>query len=831
MVKTTEIENLELIKKAVEVEIKHNYIDIVGKKCKFSRFILNELHLLSKNFPENSAWKNLYSVFEFYPFTDLSTRMKSIKQLVKHIKESKTRHCEHSREPAFSIEYRKRRGTIQNANNSEWIASSQAPRNDSCNIIKNPEDVDVTYVKGVGPKVSTLLNKLGIFTAYDLLHYFPRKHLDYAQRTPISSLKTGQEVTIFGKILSVTYFTSKRRQNLTIITITISDGTGMIAINRFLGKSNRYTIEKIKAQHPTGANIIVSGIVKMDDYNGGLTVDKPEMEAVSGDIEECDSLHLNRIVPVYPITENLNIKTLRRAIHNSIEAYAPYLEEFMPDEIIKKYELTDKINAIRQIHFPDSAQKLGEAKRRLVFEEFFMLQLKLALIRKKQKTEAQGLTLSHKEGGLVDKFIDSLPFKLTGSQNDAFDEILADISKPEPMRRLLQGDVGCGKTVIACMALLAAVENGYQGAIMAPTEILAEQHYKNFSGWLTPLGLSTGLFVGKHGVKVRREMHQNLLNGQINIAVGTHALIQESVEFNNLGLVVIDEQHRFGVKQRAGLKNKGINPELLAMTATPIPRTLALTLHGDMDLTVINELPPGRKPVKTALIGAKDRKKAYQLIAKEIEKGSQAYIVFPLIEESETLSAKAATKEAERLQKNVFPDLKIGLVHGKMPNIEKDKVMEEFRSGKFNILVSTTVIEVGVDVPNATVMMIENAERFGLSQLHQLRGRVGRSAEQSYCVLAADTKTKETLDRLEIMTQTNDGFIIAESDLKIRGPGEIIGIRQSGIPDLLLADLVNDAHILEIAREASFDLIKNHNIEDFPVLNRKINSDVIEIEL
>lgn len=798
MSEVKEIENIEILKKAVEAEIKHNYVDITGKKSRFSKFILGELYKISKDFPEDPRWKNLYAVFETYTTTDLSTRMKAIKQLVKHIK--------------TPFEEEKKQTKVGN-------------------ITGNPEDTDVMYVKGVGPKVATLLNKLGIFTAYDLLHYYPRKHLDYASKTPIKRLKVGEEVTVFGKILSVNYFTSKKKQNLTILTITISDETGIIAINRFMGKPNRYVIERMKAQFPKGANIIVSGTVKLDDFSGSLTIDKPEMEAVSGDIEECDSLHLNRIVPIYPVTENLNIKTLRRAIHNALETYADHLEELLPEDIRSKHELTGKVNAVRQIHFPDSVQKLEQARKRLVFEEFFIMQLKLALIRQKQKTEAQGLTLNYKKGGLVDKFVASLPFKLTGGQKDAFDEILADISKPEPMRRLLQGDVGCGKTVVACMALLAAVENGYQSAIMAPTEILAEQHYKNFINWLTSLGLSVGLFIGRHGVKVRREMQQNLKNGQINVAVGTHALIQEGVEFNNLGLVVIDEQHRFGVKQRSELKNKGANPELLAMTATPIPRTLALTLHGDMDLTIINELPPGRKPVKTALIGQRDRKKAYGLIAKEIEKGRQAYIVFPLIEESETLSAKAATKEAERLQKSVFPDLKIGLVHGKLSASEKDKVMEEFRSGEYHILVSTTVIEVGVDVPNATVMMIENCERFGLSQLHQLRGRVGRNSEQAYCILLAETSSRETLNRLEVMTKTNDGFVIAESDLQIRGPGELMGIKQSGIPDLILADLVKDANILETAREAAFNLVKNQNIENYPILNNKISKDVVEIEL
>jgi ATP-dependent DNA helicase RecG len=801
MPEVKEIESIDILKKAIEAEIKHNYVDITGKKCKFSKFILGELYKISKDFPEDSRWKNLYAVFETYPTTDLPTRMKAIKQLIKHIKSP------------FEQEEREKQEKKGNF----------SP--------KSPEDTDVMYVKGVGPKVSALLNKLGIFTAYDLLHYFPRKHLDYASKTPICNLKAGEEATVIGNILSVNYFTSPRKQNLTIVTINISDGTGTLSINRFMGKTNRYMMERLKAQFPKGAAIIVSGTAKYDDFNHSMTIDKPEMEAVSGDIEECDSLHINRIVPVYPVTENLNVKTLRRAIFNALETFAEYLDDYLPQEIQKNYELIDKVTAIKQIHFPDSAEKLQQARKRLVFEEFFIMQLKLALIRQKQKTDVQGLTLNCKKGGLVDKFVDSLPFKLTGGQKDAFDEIVADISNTEPMRRLLQGDVGCGKTVVAAMSLLAAVENGYQGAIMAPTELLAEQHYKNFVNWLTPLGLSVGLFIGRHGVKIRREMQQNLKNGLINVAVGTHALIQEGVEFNNLGLVVIDEQHRFGVKQRSELKNKGVNPELLAMTATPIPRTLALTMHGDMDLTIINELPPGRKPVKTALVSQKERNKAYKLIEKEIEKGRQAYIVFPLIEESETLSAKAATKEAERLQKGVFSHLKIGLVHGKLAAAEKDKVMDEFRKGEYHILVSTTVIEVGVDVPNATVMMIENAERFGLSQLHQLRGRVGRNSEQAYCVLVSSSSSQDTLKRLEVMTLTNDGFVIAESDLQIRGPGELMGIRQSGIPDLLLADIVKDAHLLEIAREASFNLVKNDNIENYPLLNKRISADVVEIEL
>ena len=424
----------------------------------------------------------------------------------------------------------------------------------------------------------------------------------------------------------------------------------------------------------------------------------------------------------------------------------------------------------------------------------------------------------------MEKFINGLPFELTNAQKNAIDEILKDLNSTAPMQRLLQGDVGSGKTVIACIALLCAIENGYQGAIMAPTEILATQHFRNFSSWLTPLGLSVGLFVGKNGAKVKREIKTNLKNGQIHIAVGTHALIQEGIEFQNLGVIVIDEQHRFGVKQRNALLNKGKMPQMLNMTATPIPRTLALTLHGDLDITTINELPKGRKPIITTLGGIQERKKIYDLIKQELFFKRQAYIVYPLTEESETITSQAATLEAEKLQNGEFSQYKIGLLHGKMDNIEKDTVMKDFKSGKYDILVATTVVEVGIDNPNATVIIIENAERFGLSQLHQLRGRVGRGESQSYCLLVSTTKNEETRQRLSIMEETNTGFIIAEKDLQIRGPGEFLGTRQSGLPDLNLADLVNDVEILEEARKYAQDFVKNKNIDDYPILKDEVES-------
>ena len=602
-------------------------------------------------------------------------------------------------------------------------------------------------------------------------------------------------------------------------------------LNYFYSKLNRYSIERYKAQFPKNAGIIVSGSVKKDNYTGMFTIDKPQHQIVTEDSFQTDNLNLGRIVPVYPLVENLNIKALRKAISNAIEANSESIDNLVPDEIIKKYEMLNRKDAIKIIHFPSNNEELEKARFSLVFEEFFLLQLKLFMIREKTSSDCKTVSLQIKEDGLVNTFIKNLPFKLTDAQMRAVNEILNDINSDKPMQRLLQGDVGSGKTVVACIMLLAAIENGFQTAIMAPTEILAQQHFNNFVNWLSPLGISVGLFTSSNTKKTRMKLEKDLRNGQINIAVGTHSLIQDNIEFNNLGAIVIDEQHRFGVKQRNNLKNKAEIPQMLTMTATPIPRTLALTVHGDLDLTIIDELPKGRKPIKTALLPLGKRKQALDLIKDEVNKGHQAYIVFPLIEESESLSAKAATKEAEELQKGYFKDLKVGLLHGKMKTDEKDKVMADFKNKVYDVLVCTTVVEVGVDVPNATVIVIENAERFGLSQLHQLRGRVGRNALQSYCVLVSSTKNEDTLTRLNVLVQTNDGFVIAEKDLEIRGPGEFLGIRQSGLVELHLADLTKDLHILELAREEVKNYLENNSSENFSIpLKQYISSQLLSTD-
>lgn len=780
------IENLDQIKLAIDVEVKYKYIDIRGKAQCFSAFIKNEARKIYKTSGKNPRWQVIIETFEHYPFASLNERRRAIDHLIKAIKSE--------------------------LQTNKIQPDAEAHHKD---IPKNPNEVDVMYVKGVGPKLAYKLNKLGIYTANDLMCYFPKRHVDYSSRTLIKNLKEGENTTVFGYIKSVSAFNTKN--NLSVVKVTVADETGRLELSFFNAKSNRFTLERTKAQFPVNAGIMLSGAVKLNNYSKKLTIDKPSYSIMTGEFLESGSLHLGRIVPIYPVCEDLSIKTLRNAIHNALELYKDYISNIVPEDIRERLGLLDKKIAVMQMHFPENMEMLERARFSLVFEELFLVQLKLVRLREENNTHS-ALALRIQKDGLVQKFINSLPFELTAGQKKAVNEILNDLNSERPMARLLQGDVGSGKTVVACIMLLAGVENGYQGALMAPTEILAQQHYNNLIQWLTPLGLSVGLFLGSQGKKVRESFQKDLRNGQTNIAVGTHALIQDNIEFNNLGAIVVDEQHRFGVKQRNILRKKSQNPQMLTMTATPIPRTLAMTVHGDLDLTIIDELPKGRLPVKTSLTGS--HRGVYDLIRQQIEEGRQAYVVYPLIEESETLSAKAATKEAEHLQQDVFPQFKVGLLHGKLKNDEKEQVMNDFKNKKYDILVSTTVVEVGVDVPNATVIVIENAERFGLSQLHQLRGRVGRSALQSYCVLVSGTKSQETRERLNIMTQTNDGFVIAEKDLQLRGPGEFLGTRQSGLPDLIISDIVKDAKILELARMEAIDFLKTHNIDDYPLLQK-----------
>ncbi len=774
--------DIEHIKRAIQVEEKYKYIDIMGKEAAFSGFMLKQIKNIYKLSGKNPKWIPVMEAFGYYAQENIFQRKKTINRFVTLLKQDLK---------------------VDNKSNEK-----EQDKNTSL------YDADVVMLKGVGPKFGYLLNKLGIFSVFDLISYFPKKYIDYSSRCLIKHLKEGENVTIYGRITSLKAYTTKN--NLTIIKVTITDESSSLELNFFYSKVNRYSMERYKSQFPKNACVIVSGTAKFDKFAGRMTIDKPQYQIVSEANLEKENLNIGRIVPVYPLVENLNIKALRKAIYNALNEYKNTIENIVPNDLIQKHDMYDRKNALDIIHFPDDNNQLEKARFTLVYEELFLLQMKMLSIREITAKEYKTSTINIKEDGLVMTFIKGLPFELTDAQKRAVNEILNDINSDKPMQRLLQGDVGSGKTVVACIMLLAAIENGYQAAIMAPTEILAQQHFNNFVNWLTPLRISIGLFTSSNTKKQRTKLEKDLINGQINIAVGTHSLIQDNIEFQNLGAIVIDEQHRFGVKQRNMLKTKAELPQMLTMTATPIPRTLALTVHGDLDLTIIDELPKGRKPIKTALVPASQRKKAHNLIREEIEKGHQAYIVFPLIKESETLSAKAATQEAENLQNGVFSDLKIGLLHGKMKTDEKDKVMADFKNKIYDVLVCTTVVEVGVDVPNATVIMIENAERFGLSQLHQLRGRVGRNSLQSYCVLVSSTKNEDTIHRLNVLVQTNDGFVIAEKDLEIRGPGEVLGVRQSGIVELHLADLTKDLYILEMAREEAKEYVASHSIKEYP---------------
>lgn len=796
--------------RALAVERRARYIDFRGKRTTFSRFMKATADKLCKRFPTDSRWSTIRGLFQMYANLDVAARISIVRRTEEllFIEEKDEDVPPPPPEPGSSPLVR------MNPMPGPKKADPPPPPPKPARPVQDPFSTEIKFVKGVGPKLAEVFNRMNIFTAGDLIRHYPRHHLDFQNRLLIRELEPGQEVTVFGTIRSVGAFQAKRG-NMSILTIVIGDGTGSVIVSRFIGgRSNKYLLDRYKDQYPKGAQVLASGVVERDRYSGRLQLKQGEIEILSETSDGSDeygSLHTNRLVPVYPLTEGLGLRYLRSVIHNALEAFDSAIKDPLPDSVKLQNNLIGLKEALWGIHFPENVDEKDAARRRLVFDELFGMQLQLAHRRELRAKEQNALALPYVESGLIQVFRKHLPFTLTGAQERVFKEVAADLGSSKPMHRLVQGDVGSGKTVVAALSALVAIDNGYQAAIMAPTEILAEQHFRQFQKWLTPLGLRCALFLGKQGTKERREMQQALASGQVNIAVGTHALIQDEVEFANLGLIIIDEQHRFGVKQRARLKAKGENPQLLTMTATPIPRTLALTVHGDLDVSVIDELPPGRKPIETKIVSNKTLKEKMQVkIREQVVLGRQAYIVFPLIDESESLSAKAATAEYELLRNSgEWSGFTFGLMHGKLKPAEKDAVMESFRKGEFQILVSTTVIEVGVDVPNASVMVIENADRFGLAQLHQLRGRVGRGADQSYCYLVANASNEQTRQRLEIMELTNDGFVVAEKDLELRGPGEFLGTRQSGMPDLVLADLVQDATILEQARKAAIALIKS----------------------
>ncbi|MDK2982461.1 MAG: ATP-dependent helicase RecG [Chloroflexota bacterium] len=644
-------------------------------------------------------------------------------------------------------------------------------------------------IRGIGERNSVFFNKLGIRTIYDLLRFFPRRYQDFSQLKTISQLEYGDELSIIGTLRNDLFTHKAKRGNLKIIEGVLSDSTGSIRLTWF---NQPYLANQIGK----GSNIVVSG--KVDMYQGRLMMSSPDWEPL-----DSDQLHTNRIVPIYPLTAGLSQRQIRKIIFQNLPFWSARIKEYLPEAVISDQGYPSAAQAITSIHFPEDAQALDQARARFAFEEIFFLQL--GVLAQKTEWSQQTARKYHLEDEKIKHSQSALPYTLTNDQQHAIQEILADLDSGHPMNRLLQGDVGSGKTVVAKFAVQAILAGGAQAAVMAPTSILAEQHFRTMTALLTEDGTlqedEIALLIGSTPQKERPDILERLADGRIKVLVGTHALLEDPVAFHDLQLAVIDEQHRFGVEQRTRLHEKGDNPHLLVMTATPIPRSLALTVYGDLDVSTISEMPKGRQPVETRLLHPNQRKEAYQLIREQIEAGFQAFIVYPLVENEDETDEdyRAAVNEKERLAKEVFPDLKIGLMHGKLKPAEKEKVMLDFRKGKYQILVSTTVIEVGVDIPRATVVLIEGANHFGLAQLHQIRGRVGRNADQSYCLLIPENETALENERLAVMVKTTDGFKLAEFDLDQRGPGEFLGTRQSGYAGLRFSS-ITDTHLIEKCR-------------------------------
>ena len=670
---------------------------------------------------------------------------------------------------------------------------------------------DIQYLKGVGPKKAALLAKLGIRTLFDLLTWYPRGYEDQSALTPIASLHAGETATVSGSIMNLTEKQGRSRK-MSILTALVGDGTGFLQIIWF---NQKY----LKQQLKIGCRLFVTG--KATYAYGGqgqLAMSNLSSFQILQDGEAPEEAL--GIQPIYSATEKLNQKFFRKLMHTLLEN-PPEWQEVLPESVRTEYALMDRRQAFRAIHFPKDFEELQAARRRLAFDELYLIQCGLLLIKKQGRESRRGIRhLS--DSRLTREVMDSLPFRLTGDQAKCLCAVKSDMEKTVPMRRLVQGDVGSGKTVIAMLALVKTVENGWQGALMAPTEILAAQHYESFRKQLAPFGIRVGFLSGRLTKKKRQELYDAMEAQELDIVIGTHALIQEGVHFAKLGLVVTDEQHRFGIAQRAELEKKsGRLPDVLVMTATPIPRTMTLTIYGDLDVSLIRELPPGRQPVRTFVRRPERRPLIYDFVHKEIEAGRQAYVICPLIEMNEELPIPSAEEVYEELRHGIFRDMRCGLVHGRMKAAEKEQVMQDFYENRVQLLVSTTVIEVGVNVPNASIMVVEHAERFGLAQLHQLRGRIGRGSYRSYCVLVSESKSQTAKERLQIMESTADGFQLAEEDLKLRGPGQFFGSMQHGLPDLKIADVLHDMDILLDARRAAMQTIERREDMRFvrPILS------------
>ena len=673
----------------------------------------------------------------------------------------------------------------------------------------------VQFVKGVGPKGAELLAKLDISTVRDLLYFFPRDYIDRSEIVKVSEAQVGENVTIKARVDGVKLI--KVKKGLNILKVFFSDGSGKLSAIWF----NQDYLKKTFTQ---GEVFYISGEIDKESWRkyNKKEINNPVYEKADKNVQ----IHTGRVVPFYHLTKGLSQRRMRKILYYGLNDYAIHLKDAIPDYVKEKYDYIDLENSLWGLHFPGGRGHYIQAYKRLAFEEFFFLQLQI-LEQKKGMISKKGIV---HDGDInkINNFLDSLSFELTDAQKRVWQEIKNNMESQKPMQRLLQGDVGSGKTIIAALSLIEAVSSGYQGVFMAPTEILAEQHYFRLKEIFEKYDLNILLLSGGLSKKAREEKLDKIKKNKTDIIVGTHALFQKDIEYKKLSLIVIDEQHRFGVEQRYKMKEKGENPDLLVMTATPIPRSLALTIYGDLDVSIIDEMPPGRKEVKTFWKKSNDKDEVYSFVKKEVKKGRQAYVVCPLIEPSEEIEAVSAVKLKEQLSKTYFQNFEVELLHSQIKKDEKNKIMDSYHRGEIDILVSTTVIEVGVDVSNASIMVIENAERFGLAQLHQLRGRVGRGEHQSYCILISDPNTSDSFERLKVMTATEDGFKIAEKDLEIRGPGEFFGSKQHGLPDFKVANLIKDQKILNLARKEAQILVDMDNWPDrYPELKKRIK----ELEL
>lgn len=757
-----------------------------------------------------------------YPLAEISARSEIVYQILNQIKEIP--------ENVSSIPYdQAEKPAIDHSSSSrpvqKFSKAAKPPEFESMPTDSGPArkiepvglKADLTVLHGIGAKSATQLKELGLHTLEDLLYYFPRRYDDFSQMKKIINLQYGDELSVAATVSSIHQRTIKGGK-ATMTEAVFTDGTGSLRVNWF----NQPWIER---NLRPGTQAVLSG--KVDIYLGRLCMTNPDWEPI-----EQEHLHTNRIVPVYPLKANVTQKILRRIIYQTTQYWAPRLVDYMPDFVIKEGGLVSLQEALRQIHFPDDNSRLKAAQDRLAFDEIFLIQL--GVLRQKKVWQSNSAQKFLVEDQWVEAQKSRLPFELTPAQNRVLEDIRSDLASGHPMNRLLQGDVGSGKTAVAALAVLMVTHSNAQAAMMAPTGILAEQHYRNLIQLLTSESISPNppllpdeirLLIGDTPESEKQVIRDGLKTGAIRLVIGTHALIEDPIEFQKLQLAIIDEQHRFGVQQRALLRAKGDNPHLLVMTATPIPRSLALTIYGDLDLSILDEMPPGRKPVKTYAITPLERERAYSFIRSQTETGRQAFIIYPLVENSDNGDVLAAVQEQERLQNEVFQDLKIGLIHGRLKADEKELVMTAFRDGSYHILVSTSVIEVGVDIPNATVMLIEGANRFGLAQLHQFRGRVGRGSSQSYCILIPDKDDAVENARLTVMTDTNDGFILAEKDLEQRGPGQFLGTRQAGFTELKVATL-SDVRTIEKARNLAqrfFEQDYNLNSGSFAGLQAKLD--------